>query len=352
MSSKRKVVIKSDKDVKPVTQLEVETPRDIYSLEKPNFYTNVLPTSPIEIKNFSVVSQEAKEDNAVIRKLLPKYWPEIVKFEIYGVRCTVANSIRRVIMSEFPTKILTFDENKYTCNDGYNLEDYIKTRISSIPIQQNIPKDAKFHLNVINNTKEIFMDVKSRELNCSYCDEVFTLCKLETSKFLKIDDIYVAEMTAEEFGPATIAANVASIPIKSDGSDVEKFNGFSKTGLSTSISNPTNFRISITTLGTMKPKEIIKRAVNIIIERLKNVLTYKPTQYVEKTVKLEIPLETDTIGSIIMEYMSIIDTCTYEINVNKVLIIKYNSTRDDPIGYTVNQLIGIYNEILTKINNI
>ena len=311
----------------------------------------------MSVENFKIKSLKIKEDNPVIRKLLPTViFPYEASFELKNVNVAIANAIRRTIMGEIPVKSLFFSLDDFETTDPFILYDFVLTRIKNIPIDQSIDINTTYSLNIINKTEDI-MEVKSKDLvmssryskhNKKYFNETFTITTLEPSREIHISKIFVKEDYANNHAGHTVAFNAISIQ-----TDVEPYNSFTKKGIKSAIANPSNFKISFRSNGNMDAKDILKLACKEIINRLDDVRKYiEDIQIREDFVYLQIDKENDTIGNILMKSISDdypdIKAVTYHadpIQKNVILRMRTNNDPKDILENTIEKNINIFKKI-------
>lgn len=257
-------------------------------------------TAKPTVKNLVIedLSPVVKDPEAA--KLLPKnIYPQKISFELHDVNVAVANGIRRVLLSEYPTLSLIFEDEDFRTNNPHTLNDYTRDRIKCIPLMQSINTKTVFKLNVLNNT-ETPMRVKSRDIESTTkaklpFNETFDIAMLNPGRFLTIDKITVRK-TVGEGGPA-VAANVASVAM--DQIPVDLNTG---EGTPSGISDPRVWRISFVLNGTTDHKTALTIVCDEIIHRLETVTKSIPNIYNSQDIYyLVLPHETHTVGNLLMK---------------------------------------------------
>jgi DNA-directed RNA polymerase subunit L len=252
------------------------------------------------VKNLTVedLSPDVKDPEAV--KLLPTtIRPQRVVLELHDVNVAISNGIRRVLLSEYPTYYMTFDNADFRTNNPHTLNDYTRDRIKCIPILQSTNPKTVFKLNVLNNT-DIPMRVKSGNIEGLVkmklpFNETFDIAMLDPGKFLTIDKITIARTTGDQ-GPAVVA-NCASVAL--DQTPIDLNTG---EGTPSSLSDPRVFRLSFVLNGTVDHKTLLTTACDEIIRRLETVIKSIPNIHNSEDIYyLVLPNETHTIGNIIVK---------------------------------------------------
>jgi DNA-directed RNA polymerase subunit L len=130
-----------------------------------------------------------KEYKKWVVNLIPDINRTYVKFELLSTDCSVANAIRRTVMSELQIKVLyapTVDTN-----DDYTTIEDVQSRINFIPLKQSCSADAKFSLDVANSGHE-HLKVYSRSITPSKnFSRSISLAELDEGRYIKIPEIKV-----------------------------------------------------------------------------------------------------------------------------------------------------------------
>jgi hypothetical protein len=138
---------------------------------------------------------------------------EHIKLKINNIKVHLAHVIQQVALDEIDGYCLDFDYENFYTNDGYILEYFIKTRINSIPIYQNISintlSDTKYELNMSNNTNKnmnIYVgDMSSIGfINNPLFNPSHLLCILRPHKMIKISLVNIIKgngNTSSNFSP-------------------------------------------------------------------------------------------------------------------------------------------------------
>lgn len=199
------------------------------------------------------------------------------------------NSIRRVLLdNEVPVKCLTVAEEDVHTEDPYFIHDYFIKNLETTPIMQNIPMDLKFGLSAKNETDlpiTIYtqdITAKSGTLCPKYSDGLMILSDLGSKYTLEVTNIKVD--LRRDCARQSLACQIFA------GTD-------HITGKST---------LRFGTMGTMKPKEIVRAAIKVIVNKLSSVreridalrVGLPDTEGMVECVWI-IPGETSTIGELI-----------------------------------------------------
>ncbi len=314
--------------------------------------------------NFSNLSKEHidKETLDELNASLPTvHFAESCSFEVHNVSQAMANGIRRTLKSEILVKCLDFDTNKFKTTEPYALFDFIHSRIKQIPISQDIPDDAKYKLDITNNTDDMFkvetrhLEPLNKSAKDKYMNETFTIIEMLTAGTnLKIDEIYVVSNYNWYFGGFTAVSKATCLPL-----DQKPLNLRTGEGISSSVSNPRKHKISINTNGTIRPDRLVTMALDEIIKRLNKAKDLIGDLQVTTDQHLWIIKgETDTIGHIItrsiFELNPEIPAVTYDTDENARLIKIKIKTKygDDPkllVLKAIDYSIDIFRDLKTQI---
>lgn len=156
-------------------------------IEKIQFNFNNEPFNKTEIKN-------------KILSLLPNIDHENVSFYIRDANTAIANGLRRVIEGELKIKILTCDIKDIDTDEDFVKRGELIDRINYIPIDQNLPMNAEFSLNISNtDPKKEYLIVHSSDMvqtsgnsNKPFAG-TFRIAELRPGKYLIIPKIKVIE---------------------------------------------------------------------------------------------------------------------------------------------------------------
>lgn len=252
---------------------------------------------------------------------------------LYNVNNAIANALRRVCMLDLKIKFLTFEHESFDTTDKYLLSSYVCRRLNLVPLKQSVGLGVKFSLFVKNTNPHairVYMaDVKSSDGKV-YFNENIELCSLKANQMLKIDAITVAEDYGFNNACAAGCIHGRCIP-----QDVEMLNMHTKTGVSTTLSNPTQYLLAFNTNGTIDPKELVRRACDVIIERSNYIqqLSLSATASESGEYVIQVIGENDTLGNLYMRTICdenpSIKCVNYTVNdKNKTMTLVVNSADD------------------------
>lgn len=182
---------------------------------------------------------------------------DVIMFEIIFdeiIESRYINAIRRVLLdNEVPTKCLMVAEEDIFTEDPYFIHDYFIKNLETVPVMQNMPMDIKFSLSVKNETDlpiTIYTEdivSKTGPLCPKYSDGLMILTDLGSKYSLVVENIKVdiRRDNARQSLACQIFAGTDHI-----------------TGKST---------LRFGTMGTMKPKDIVRAAIKVIVNKLASV---------------------------------------------------------------------------------
>lgn len=313
----------------------------------------------VTISEISKKDITPKVSDETAKKLMPKNPMKLERMEflIKGVNSSIPSALRRVILTGLTVKALNFDmkAGNYETSDKFNAFPYVNHRIRMIPVNQNIPLDAKFSLNIANDTSKL-MFVKTSHLksdiksNYKLFDETITICTLQPGKYIRIKNIFVEEDTGKTDGGFCVACNAVSLA-----QDVVPLNMYTGEGVSSSVASPREFKIAFNTCGTMTPEKIVKAACEEIVRRLRNVekkIFQKSS--VDNVSILKLDDEDATIGEIlqrqICEIYPDIEFCSYHSDdIGKFVKLKLVSSEPELVIKTaIKETISILNKVGSK----
>jgi DNA-directed RNA polymerase subunit L len=141
------------------------------------------------------------EVKAKLVSLLPPRLDQKVRFIIGDVDTSVANAIRRVILSELKVKSLTFDLAELVTNDREIIIADLVDRIALLPLDQDVEEDAVFSFELRSTTasseykvgysKDI-IQIAGKKLKQRPFDDTFRLLEIRPNSHIKIPRIHVA----------------------------------------------------------------------------------------------------------------------------------------------------------------
>jgi DNA-directed RNA polymerase subunit L len=183
------------------------------------------------------------------------------EIHLFDTPVCVANAIRRVIMNETPTMVLTTElENVKT--DGTMPNDFILDRLEMLPIIQGVKITGS--LEIRNNTKGL-INVMSSDLDLRAngkpyeVEDSYRLAILRQNTFLKISNITSELKTG---GRASIVDNLTYKILPKKGGDYKLTN------------NIGDFLITFDTNGTYEVEELLVKVFEILLTKLENLLEF------------------------------------------------------------------------------
>jgi DNA-directed RNA polymerase subunit L len=253
----------------------------------------------VNIKNIKVTETDLKKfDSKALKKCLElankanikenelkAYLPHnpkiTVSFDINETNSSFANAIRRCLMNEIEVKSFTFDSNKdLDTSDVFILSDFIEKQIDLLPINQEFNyNDVKIFLEKENKTDEI-IDVLSDDITVLHNKENISskilgknivLCRLRPAEYIKIKNIQICTgIGNNDSAKFNLLSNI-TYKIKNVNPILETKYG--TTGVSSMVTNPTEFFISYTTHRNIsKPLLVMVKCCDTLINRLTNIL--------------------------------------------------------------------------------
>lgn len=259
---------------------------------------------------------------AEFRKLLPSiHVRETVEFELKNCSAAFANAIRRVIMSEFPTKSFDINITAIETDDPDIIHNMVARRFCLLPISQDVPTTAKFLIDVTNRTPQT-IEIKSSEIKelrgkdtrpQRIVNETFTLFALLPGRRFRAE-FGVVENLSRNFGGHTVSGSAISLPtslvyntyMDADMSREESRSATTAATGSLPASKPVSqtdyrdFIIKFTSNGTIDAKVLLTRTCKIIVDRLMAAMAITPAVNGSELI-VDIPDETATIGNLIMQ---------------------------------------------------
>jgi DNA-directed RNA polymerase subunit L len=183
------------------------------------------------------------------------------EIHLFDTPVCVANAIRRTIMNETPTMVLTTElENVKT--DGTMPNDFILDRLEMLPIIQGVKITGS--LEIRNNTKGL-INVMSSDLDLRAngkpyeVEDSYRLAILRQNTFLKISNITSELKTG---GRASIVDNLTYKILPKKGGDYKLTN------------NIGDFLITFDTNGTYEVEELLVKVFEILLTKLENLLEF------------------------------------------------------------------------------
>ena len=161
------------------------------------------------------------------------------------------NAIRRIqLNNEIYTKHIAADLEDVESDDPYIIPDQFMRDLDAIPVDQNIPKDLKFKLHVVNDDRvplKIFSkDIKG--LCPRWAPEIYPIGYLMPGKTLSINNISVRMSRDNARHSQTCQFFAGKNHLNNDRSEIR-----------------------FTTMGTEKPRTILKNTINVMISLLSGI---------------------------------------------------------------------------------
>ncbi len=250
------------------------------------------------ITNKSNDIQLAKTPYAALVKKIPAVVNRTLTFELKGANCAIANALRRTLISEMPIKHLTVALTDIKTTDPYVVGDAIRKRIEMIPISQSINPDASFAIRFENDT-DTYIDVLSSDIKLngttSSKDIVpqIPICDINSGTSFVINDIRVVE----SFGYDNARAAIGRVAYEIIDHDMTQ---------PSIVSDPSSFRIEVETPGIIDPVEMVRKAIDNLLERLDSI-DYGRHVIEFGIYKLTIPNETYSVGRLLSYYIYLIE---------------------------------------------
>jgi DNA-directed RNA polymerase subunit L len=247
------------------------------------------------ISNTTTTIDLTKTPYASLSHLIPPVGNRTLVFEIKNANCQLANGIRRTLMSEMPIKHLTASLVDIKTTDPYVVAEAILKRLEMIPISQSVHEDAIFSLRTENNGNH-YVDVLSSEIKLNgvatskHITPSIPICDINSGCSFSINDISVKE----SYGYANARVSIGRIAYEIIGTDFNQ---------PPTDSLPTNFHLEVETPGIIDPVEMVRKAIDNLLERL-DAIDYDQSTVIEFNMsKLTILNETHTIGRLLSWYM-------------------------------------------------
>lgn len=307
------------------------------------------------IKDLLIIDNSPKVKNEAIIPLLPKrLLSQKCTFELHDVNVSIANGLRRTMVSETKVKAMNLKEEDVKKDDPFILFDFIINRIRQIPVDQSTDTNSIFELDYKNDQAHPVY-VKTKELkrikgrgDLPFNDNI-TICMLNPGKEIRLTNIYIDEGYGYEYGGYKDACNITCLSL-----DQEPYDPYTQKGIRSSVSNPMMHKLSFITNGTIPPKDIIKKACDSMIERLNAILENK----FETSQDIHILLvnnESHTIGNMIMKSVTIlypnIEAITYKVNeFDRQLSIKIKTSKENVVS-VLKKSVDYNIEIIKKIKS-
>jgi len=261
-------------------------------------------------------------------------------FDINNLDLAIINSIRRVILSEIPV-IGFYGEDHPTItipfNSGPLHNEFMIHRIGLIPlniteeITENYEdEDYKFELNIENNgnttinitTADFIGSYKDKKLSKDELNKIFPANKYTKSNILitRLRPNEHLHITANaikrtgklnaSFSPVSLA-NFYYIQDPKIASTKDNILDKERSYYKNEFGEPTNINFQIESINGLSYKYLFKKAINIIIEKLENLILnlnedkilIEPVHNCENSFNFQIENEDDTLGNLIQSLL-------------------------------------------------
>jgi len=188
-----------------------------------------------------------------------KHTKDTVQFLIIGIDIPLANALRRVIINSVPTwaiELVQFEHNTTVMHD-----EFIAHRLGLFPLTSSInPNCEEVHFS-LDVTAESNIEEWTSDLLKSDCDDVI----------LAIDGIPIVKAARGQKLVLTAIAKMGT------GFEHSKWSPVSVCFFE---KKPEGFIFHIETIGSLKPKDIVQKAIGILCDKLKNCMaTVKITNH-------------------------------------------------------------------------
>ncbi len=286
----------------------------------------------------------------------PKFTPYICEFDLSGVGSSVANAIRRTMMSEMSVIGFYCDGDIKTTDPFISrVEELFRTRMIVTPVMQSTPTDAVYRFRIKNETDSP-LDVPFGQLQQIGGKRMENPCEPHAIAFVlgphhsfectvKIDSRFGNQRGN---GGRQIAVNCASIA-----RGFEPLNTIAGTGESVSTSNIRNWTIRFTTNGIMAPLQCVRAVIANLVDRLRVVRETVADNIRQVRDEWELHIDgTYTISKLLEQHIydtqSGIDAVVARVderNRESTLRLKTQADPIETIIGAVDSLIGLFGKI-------
>lgn len=227
---------------------------------------------------------------AALQHLVPKEVNQVLSFELIDSNCSFANALRRTIKNEIPVRYLTVSISDIFTTDPWIDNQIIRNRIEMIPIPQDTPIGSTFSIR-FENTSDEYVDVLSSEIKQRGASpkgmlQDIPICSINASYSFVVENITVSET----YGYINSRAAIGRVGYEILNHDM--------VNLSAANSDPTHFRLELEVPGNIDPKEMVRKAIDNICDRLDSI-DYSLSKIEYDIYKLSIPNESHTIGNLL-----------------------------------------------------
>lgn len=291
--------------------------------------------------------------NNIMEDLIPRP-REHAEIHLFDVPVCIANAIRRTIMNETPTMVMTTDLDNIK-TDGTMPNDFILDRLEMLPVIQDIKITGG--LEIRNNSKEL-LDVMSSDLDLKAngkpfeLEDNYRLAILRPNTFLKISNITTELKTG---GRASIVDNLTYkiLPKKPNQYKLENHVG--------------DFLITFDTNGTYEVQELLHKVFDLLLTKLKNLLEfivseqdntdyYEFSRKIKDSYEIKFNNEKTTLGEILMWFtynadktIPLVNYVPVHVTENKMYFNWTHSSGKKIIKIATENAIKRINEVYTSI---
>ena len=259
-------------------------------------------------------------------------------FDILNMDLSIANGIRRIILTEIPT-VGFYGEDEPSIeiikNTGPLHNEFMKHRIGLIPINVSeditnnyIDNDYKFELNVINNSSAS-INVTTANFTGTYKDNVLTpkeLLELFPPNPITNYNILITRLREGEHLHLTATAIKRTAKINASFSPVSLANFFfnedpkeadkkdnildkQRSYIKDKFGDPVSLQFQIESVNKLSYSYLFSKAISILIEKLNNIISNIDIINIEQvpnnpfSVNFHIDNEDDTLGNVIQSLL-------------------------------------------------
>jgi len=294
------------------------------------------------------------------------YFNNIVKpndvslnFELKNVKLGLANALRRIIISDIPINCINFDDIEVLENTSMLHNFYLSKRLSLFPIKYlGNPENILVKLNKTNNEDhmmdilsgdfEIYNDTSSISPKDFFISDEILFGKLKPGQSVHLNAKVisnVAKYNTSAFSPVsksvlTYKVDENALTKAKNELPIEEQERFIRDNrefyyYKNELDEPTIFELSIESLGTIDPTDLVTKAIEILKTKLETV-----ANAVEEGEKNNLGVSTFSKGA---------NEEKVEVNLSKKLFEAYDFTiynEDDTLANCINQYL--HSEPLTK----
>jgi len=298
------------------------------------------------------------------------------------LKVSLINALRRIILTDIPVISISESNTHFDLNTSMLNNGILSHRLNLVSIiNSNFIKENYENINIKLKMLNETDDMITYYLKDCHIENVSNSKKIEPNKIFKYPNTPIGNIkpgqsvimntkliksTVRETNNASFCP-VGTCVYYFDYDKSNKSDNKERFYLKDSIGNPLIYNFSIESSGQYNPYEIFELSINILINKLniiKNDLVNKSgikvilsqSQTVMKAVDLKIIDENDTLGNLIVQYISLIDKinyCAYDIvhplvN-NLILRISYGNNTFSEISELVVKTVDFLIDFLNKL---